>query len=114
MVGCKVTKTLESKEFLLIKNKIHTTGLKIPSEDFEPYIQQIPNTKFLGLFRTNIAIYNMGNKGKDSKFKKWLRLKVGTQPVILDTSMVTVSLKQMNIYLGNKGYFHSLSSDTIL
>jgi hypothetical protein len=114
MAGCNVTKPLGPKEYLVIKNKIHISDRKIPSEDLEPYIQQHPNKKLFGLFRSNIALYNIGNKGKDTKFKKWLRTKVGSAPVILDTSLVTVSLKQMNLYLGNKGYFQSTLSDSII
>jgi outer membrane protein assembly factor BamA len=82
-------------------------------EDLEPYVQQHPNKKLLGLFRTNIAFYNMGSHGKETKFKKWLRNKIGTAPVLLDTSLVSVTLKQMSLYLGNKGYFHSMVTDSI-
>ncbi len=114
LAGCKVTKNLESSEHLLIKNKLNISDRKVLSEELEPYIQQKPNTKLFGLFRTNIAFYNMGSKGKETKFKKWLRTKVGAEPVILDTSLITVSIKQMTMYLGNKGYFHSAISDTII
>ncbi len=113
MFGCNVTKNLGQKEYLLIKNKIQVSDRSIPVEDLEPYLQQIPNKKF-GFFRTNIAIYNMGSKGKDTKFKKWLREKIGSAPVILDTSLISISLKQMNLYLGNKGYFQSTSADSII
>ncbi|MCX6305887.1 MAG: BamA/TamA family outer membrane protein [Bacteroidetes bacterium] len=112
--GCSVTKNLNPGEHLLIKNKIKISDRKILPEELEPYIQQKPNTKLFGLFRSNIAIYNMGSKGKDTKFKKWLRTKVGSEPVILDTSLVSVSSKQMNMYLANKGYFHSVISDSIV
>jgi len=114
MSGCKVTKNLGPKEYLLIKNKIQISDRHIPPEDLDPYLQQQPNKKLFGLFRTNIAIYNMGNSGKETKFKKWLKTKVGSEPVILDTSLISVSLKQMNIYLGNKGYYQSVLTDSII
>jgi len=114
IAGCNVTRNLESKEYLLVKNKIRISNRSIPAEDLEPYLQQLPNKKFLGLFRTNIAIYNLGNKGTDTKFKTWLRKKVGSEPVILDTSLVNIALKQMNLYMGNKGFFQSVSSDSII
>ncbi len=113
LVGCNVTKNLDSSEHLLIKNKIHISDRKVLSEELEPYVQQKPNKKF-GFFRMNIALYNMGNKGKDTKFKKWLRTKAGSEPVLLDTSLVSVSIKQMTMYLANKGYFKSTITDTIL
>jgi outer membrane protein assembly factor BamA len=111
--GCNVTKNLESGEYLLIHNKIKISDRKILAEELEPYLQQKPNKKF-GFFRTNIAIYNMGNKGKDTKFKKWLRTKVGSEPVLLDTSLTTVSIKHMTMYLGNRGYFHSVITDSVI
>ncbi len=112
--SCSVTKNFESTEYLLIKNRISVSDHHILPEELEPYIQQQPNNKFLGLFRSNIALYNLGSKGKNTKFKNWLRTKAGTAPVILDTSLATTSLKQMGLYLANKGYFNSTLTDTII
>jgi len=112
--GCNVTKNLPEKDYLLIKNKFKTNNRKINSEDLSGYLQQVPNTKLFGLFRANIAFYNLGNKGKETKFKKWLRTKVGAAPVILDTGLVSVSVKQMKMYLANKGYFQSKVSDSVV
>ncbi|MEI6173258.1 MAG: BamA/TamA family outer membrane protein [Bacteroidota bacterium] len=112
--GCSVTKHLESNEYLLIKNKIQISDHHIPPEDLDPYLQQKPNKKLFGLFRSNIAFYNLGNSGKETKFKTWLKTKVGSAPVILDTSLISVSLKQMNLYLGNKGYFQTILSDSVI
>jgi outer membrane protein assembly factor BamA len=112
--ACKVTKPLSDSEYLLIKNKFLISTRKISSDELSGYIQQEPNSKLLGLFRPNIAFYNMGNKGKETKFKKWLRTKVGSAPVILDSSLNTIALKQMGLYLNNKGYFNSILEDSIV
>ncbi len=112
--GCNVTKNFEPNEYLLIKNKIKETRYNIPVGNLEDYIQQRPNTKMFGLFRSNIAFYNMGSRGEDTKFKKWIRTKVGAAPVILDTSLVSVTVKQMCLYLANIGHFNSIVSDTII
>lgn len=111
--ACNVTKNFQKHEYLLVKNKFTVDNKKISTDDLEGYVQQIPNDKLFGMFRTNIALYNMGSKGKDSKFKKWLRTKVGDAPVILDTSLVAISRKQMKLFLNNKGYFHSQVTDSI-
>ena len=109
-----MTKNIPEKEYLLIKNRFLINNKKVSAEELGGYLQQVPNKKLFGLFRTNIAFYNWGSKGKDSKFKTWLRNKVGSAPVILDTSLVSVSLKQMGLYLGNKGYFQSRLQDSLV
>ena len=114
LTGCDVTKPISDKDHLLIKNSFKISNHKISSDDLSGYLQQRPNTKLFGLFRANIAFYNMGSKGKETKFKKWLRTKPGTPPVLLDTGLITVGIKQMNLYLANKGYFNSQIEDSIV
>jgi outer membrane protein assembly factor BamA len=111
--GCNATKTLKEKESLLVSNAFKIDNNHLSADDFTGYLQQQPNKKLFGLFRSNITFYNMGSRGKETKFKKWLRTKVGAEPVILDTSLITVSVKQMKLYLNNKGYFNGFISDTV-
>jgi len=114
LAACNVTKNLGPKEYLLIQNRFHINTSKVTSDDLSGYLQQQPNKKLFGLFRSNIALYNMGSKGKDSKFKKWLRNTAGAAPVLLDTSMALIACKQMNLYLANKGYFNSTVKDSVV
>ncbi|MCX6243339.1 MAG: BamA/TamA family outer membrane protein [Bacteroidetes bacterium] len=111
--GCDVTKPIPKGEYLLIKNKIKVQGGKFPKDELTSYIQQEPNKKLFGLFRSNIAFYNMGSKGKDTKFNRWLKNKVGRAPVLLDTMMINTSKKQMGLYIANKGHFNSTVTDSI-
>jgi outer membrane protein assembly factor BamA len=112
--SCSVTKKLPPNEYLLIKNKFKVSAKKIDTDELSGFLQQTPNSKLFGLFRTNIALYNMGNKGKDSKFKKWLREKAGSAPVLLDTAISAITIKQMGLYLNNVGYFNSIIHDSII
>ena len=114
MTGCSVTRKLESDESLLIRNRINVEGHVVPAEELMPYMQQTPNGKFLGLFRTGIALYQWGSKGPETGFRRWLKTKVGKAPVLVDTSLISTSGKQMEMYLANKGYFNSMVRDSIV
>ncbi len=114
LTGCSVTRKLESDESLLIRNRIQVEGHVIPAEELAPYLQQTPNGKFLGLFRTGIVLFQWGAKGKETGFKRWLKNKAGRAPVLVDTSLVSASGKQMEMYLANKGYFHSTVRDSVV
>ena len=114
LAGCSVTRRLESNESLLIRNRIQVEGHVVPTEELTPYLQQTPNGKFLGLFRTGIALYQWGAKGKETGFKRWLKNKAGRAPVLVDTSLISASGKQMEMYLANKGYFNSMVRDSVV
>lgn len=113
MAACKVTKNLGPNEQLLIKNRFHINTSKVSADDLSGYLQQQPNKKLFGLFRANIAFYYLGSKGKETKFKKWLKNTVGAAPVILDTGLCLIATKQMVQYLANKGYFNSRVKDSV-
>lgn len=113
IISCNVTRKLSPGEYLLVKNKFQIDNHKINKEELSGYLQQVPNEKLLGIFHSNLVFYNLGSSGKDTRFKKWIRTRLGTPPVILDTSLNTLARKQMTIYLSNKGYFHSTIKDSI-
>jgi outer membrane protein assembly factor BamA len=112
--SCNVTKNISPREYLLVKNKFKITTKKIDTDELSRFLQQTPNKKLFGLFRANIALYNLGNRGKDTKFKKWLRTKAGSAPVLLDSALSMIAIKQMGLYLNNIGYFNSIIHDSIV
>jgi outer membrane protein assembly factor BamA len=112
--GCNVTRNLPPNEHLLIKNKFRISSGKITKDELSGYLQQEPNPKLLGLFRANIAFYNAGSKGKDTKLKSWFRNKLGRAPVLLDSNLTMLSKKQMGLFLANKGYFNATVRDSLV
>lgn len=112
--GCNVTRNLQPNEYLLIKNKFRISSLKVSKDELSGYLQQEPNAKFLGLFRPNIAFYNAGSKGKETKFKKWMKTKLGSRPVLLDSNLTAITKKQIGIYIANKGYFNANIRDSVI
>jgi hypothetical protein len=115
LAGCNVTRNLAPNQHLLIANKYKIGSHKISKDDLSGYIQpgQEPNAKLFGLFRANLAFYNAGSKGKPTKFKNWMKNKLGRPPVLIDSSLTALSKKQMGIFLANKGYFHAVIRDSV-
>lgn len=111
--ACSPTKTLQKNQYMLMRNNVEVKGA--PSGDFEDlksYCRPIPNNRFLTVFLVKPRLYAMGTlkenkKGeiKDTKFKKWLREKVGEPPVLLDSAEIDNSLQQLKIVMKQSGYF---------
>lgn len=71
-----------------------------------------PNTKVLGLFKFRLWLYNR-NKEKRKGFRAWLTQKIGEKPVLMDSTLLERSVRIMNNYLFNKGYFNSSINYTV-
>jgi len=120
--ACKSTRFVPDEEFLLTKNELKIDGShSFDPEDLETYIKQKPNDAiFFGAWKFYLTSYNFLNKAKDETedfqtkkhgFLTRIRLKsknaLGEAPVILDTTKIPYSIKQMQTFLQNKGYYHS-------
>ncbi len=108
--------------------------LAIDKEELNNLIRQKPNRKIFGVSRLYLWFYNMinpqimankikkkkaridkkntrrGSKGKEEKeygktWREWFAKEVGELPVIYDSSLAEMSIKQMENYLYNKGFF---------
>lgn len=112
--GCFNTRFLENDEKLFIKNKINfnTEEKKIKNKgslinDLTELSQLQPNQKLLGITKTRLWFYNVANKPKETKFRYWMKNKVGEAPVIFDESLAEKSTLMMRNYLVNKGFFYA-------
>ncbi len=121
LAGCNITRNVYEGEFLLDRNSISLDKSKTGSKDlnFSPddlkgIIQQKPNKRFLGIIRPGLWLNSFTAKGRQSKFKKWLNRKMGTEPVIFDTFMVDRSIDQMEQYLANYGFFNSTVESQVI
>ena len=111
--ACSPTRALKENQYMLLRNNVEVKGA--PSTDFDDlksYCRPIPNNRFLTVFLVKPSLYAMGvpvanKKGevKDTKFKKWLREKVGEPPVLLDSTEIDNSLNQLQIVMKQSGYF---------
>jgi outer membrane protein assembly factor BamA len=112
--SCKVTRQLHENEYLLVKNEIDlnkdqadVSKLNFDKDDLSGLIQQKPNKRLLGLFRFREWINMISERGKETKFKKWVNRSFGRDPVIFDEYAVERSAEQLKLYLNNHGFFYS-------
>ena len=111
--ACSPTRTLTENQYMLLRNNVEVKGApSVEFDDLKSYCRPIPNDRFLTIFLVKPRLYTMGvptanKKGeiKDTKFKKWLREKVGEPPVLLDSAEIDNSLNQLQIVMKQSGYF---------
>ena len=111
--ACSSTKVLREGEVMLVKNEVKFDRKSAKNTDLYYYLRPIPTKKFLDVFPIKTSVYAWGypkyNAEKDSVikdtgFKQWLR-RNGEPPVLLDTSLISYSERQLKIALGNDGFF---------
>ncbi len=98
--SCSPTKHLAPNELFLKQNKVKIDTRKLDSDAIEGLVKQKTNRKILGLFRYHLSVYNAFNKKGATTFKN-----SGEPPVAYDSTLTLRTIKQLNQYAKNKGYF---------
>ena len=105
--ACSVTRKIPEGQYLLQKVKIDadkSTPCKerITAADFEKYVRQTPNKRFLG---TNfyVWLYEQANPGKQNWWNNWKR-RIGQEPVLLDMGLTERSAQNLKIFMDSKGF----------
>lgn len=109
--GCNVTRNIPENSHLLNKNIIKTDQTRF-RENLNGIIKQKPNRRILGIFRFHLGVYNLGSRGNETGFKRWLK-NIGEEPVILDTALMDKSSEQLSIFMQNNGYFNAVVTDSV-
>ena len=79
----------------------------IDKYDLEKLYAQEPNKSLLGLVQFKRWAYQLPDRGKEKKIKNWMRTKFGEPPVYYDYNATNKSIEQMQLFLGNLGYFNA-------
>jgi len=107
IVSCSSTRHVPDGKLMLDKTKIiihdKQNGKDINPQELVNYLRQTENHKVLGGLKLQLAIYNMSGHDSTKWFNKWIR-RVGSPPVIYDSTLTTASEKQLQRALFNKGY----------
>lgn len=110
VLSCSSTKHVPDGQYLLDKTKIiiedKQNGAELNTQELVNYLRQTENHKVLGGFKLQLAIYNISGKDSANWFNKWIR-RVGSPPVIYDSTLTMASENQLQRALINKGYLKS-------
>lgn len=112
--SCNNRKFLKDNEVLLKKNNIEfDTKEKVIkkrslTKGLESIYKQRPNTKRLGLIKSNLWFYYKTDSLKNpSKFQKWIRRKIAEPPALYSDDIAEATANSMKYYLQNKGYYYA-------
>lgn len=114
--ACSSTKPLADNQYMLVRNNVEVIDAKSPDfDDLNSYVRPVTNKKFMEVFSLKTMLYSAGQptiskktgEVRDSKFKQWLRNRVGEAPVLLDSAQINSSISQLDIMMNQLGYFDS-------
>ncbi|MBR5117700.1 MAG: BamA/TamA family outer membrane protein [Muribaculaceae bacterium] len=110
VVSCSSIKHVPDGQLLLDKTKINIldkeNGEDINANELVNYLRQTENHKVLGGFKMQLAIYNLSGKDSTKWFNRWIQ-RVGSPPVIYDSTLTMASVNQLQRALINKGFLKS-------
>ena len=109
--SCSPVRDLGENKYMLHKNTIRSDKSEL-NESVTSILKQKPNRKILGIFRFHLGVYNLANRGKQTKFKSWVKRTIGEEPVVLDSVLTQKSREQVKQFLQNNGYFNAVVTDT--
>lgn len=119
LVSCSATRYVSQGNYLLRGNKVEIQAdnnkqtRQISKSEIESYIQQRPNRRFLGV-GLYLGFYNITDSSKHDWWHRFWGTKLGEAPVVLDSSLVQKSKREIEIYLDANGMLDSEVSDTII
>lgn len=115
--GCSSTKFVPDGEYLLDKVVIKSDIKDIAQAELNEYRRQTPNTFVLGLFRTQLGIYNLSPKDTTSKWNRfWSRTfkNLGEPPVIFDSILSQLSAHQIQLLYINRGFINAVTDTNLV
>ncbi|MGI8892070.1 MAG: BamA/TamA family outer membrane protein [Bacteroidia bacterium] len=112
LAACNPTRNLAEDEYMLNRNFIKVDKPEFRN-DLKPIIKQQPNRRVFGVWRFYAGVYTLFDRGKETKIKNWVKRTIGEAPVVLDSSAVERSVRQLTQFMHNKGYFNAEVEDSV-
>lgn len=96
---------------MFTKNKIVFDGKvkdkNIEKEEIKKLAALQPNQKMFNLLPVRLGIYNLTFDKHETKFRWWLKNKIGEAPKIYSEDFIKMSQENFKLYMFNRGYLNS-------
>ena len=106
--SCSSTKHVPQGKLLLDKVKINIADRHdgVEPSQLANYLRQNANHRVLGGLKLQLAFYNMSGRDSTKWLNRWIQ-RVGTPPVIYDSTLTSASAEQIHTALINRGYMNN-------
>ena len=111
LISCDATRKVPSGSYLLNKVRINTDTKGVSESDLKPYLRQKPNSSMFIFGKVKLHAYNIPQN--DSTWLNRQFLKYGEPPVLYSDRLTGLSMEQIRLQLGNKGYLNA-EVDTVV
>ena len=114
LASCSSTKHVPQGKLLLDKVdiKIADPHNSVESSQLANFLRQNANHRVLGGLKLQLVFYNMSGKDSTKWFNRWIQ-RVGTPPVIYDSTLTQASVEQLHTALSNKGFMNNTVSSHV-
>lgn len=115
LLSCSSTKHVPQGKLLLDKVAINIIDPHHPIETSQltNYLRQTPNHRVLGGLKLQLAFYNMSGKDSTKWINRWIQ-RVGTPPVLYDSTLTMASVEQLHTALSNKGFINNTVNSRVI
>jgi len=110
--ACNTFKYVPKDAYLLHSVKLVQKGMQPSDVNYNIYLHQVPNERFLNFLDLNLAFYNMSGRDTSKWINRTLR-KIGEEPVIFDPAKNERSRLTLQNLMVNQGYFNAIVQEDV-
>ncbi len=110
--ACNTFKYVPKDQYLLHSVKLVQKDMLPSDVNYNIYLHQVPNERFLNFLDMNLAIYNLSGRDTSKWINRMLR-KIGEEPVIFDPTKNERSRSTLENLMVNQGYFNAIVQEDV-
>lgn len=110
--ACNTFKYVPKDQYLLHSVKLVQKDMLPSDVNYNIYLHQVPNERFLNFLDMNLAIYNLSGRDTSKWINRMLR-KIGEEPVIFDPAKNERSRLTLENLMINQGYFNAIVQEDV-